>query len=231
MDEKRLQKLIGVHFDNDELLQQAMTHRSYLNEHPHEHLQHNERLEFLGDAVLDFLVADWLFQRDSLMPEGHLTRLRAAMVRTESLAELATQWSLGEVMRMGKGEEDSGGRTRQNNLCDAFEALVGAIYLDQGLPVVSEVVMPRFYPLLDKILAEATDKDARSLLQEWSQAHRGLTPTYRIASSSGPDHDKEFTVEVLIGINVVGQGTGKSKQSASQAAAVNALKLLKPEVL
>ncbi len=215
----------GVQFTDQKLLQQALTHRSYINEHG-EAEHDNERLEFLGDAVLDFLVGDVLFQRFADMPEGQLTRLRAALVRTESLAQLAREIRLGDCLRMGKGEEVSGGRDRVNNLCGAFEAVVGALYLDQGLPAVREFMLPRLETLIEQVLEEAIYKDARSRLQEWSQANLNRTPAYRTVSATGPDHEKEFIVEVLIGERVVGRGVGRSKQIASQAAARDALRLV-----
>jgi ribonuclease-3 len=220
---------IGVQFHDEGLLRQALTHRSYVNEHEDEGLKDNERLEFLGDAVLDFLTGDYLFQKFPDMPEGELTRLRAALVRTESLASLAAQIDLGAALFMGRGEESSGGRERLNNLCSGFEALVGALYLDQGLAAVGEFIIPRFEPLLQEVLDEALNKDARSQLQEWSQAELSITPVYRTTSATGPDHDKEFQIEVIIGDRVVGQGVGKSKQAASQAAARAALELLARE--
>lgn len=214
---------MDLKFNDPLLFKQALTHRSYINEHGTSDTGDNERLEFLGDAVLDFLVGDMLYQRYTEMPEGDLTRLRAALVRTESLAVLAQQLGLGNAIRMGKGEETTGGRERQTNLCAAFEALVGALYLDQGLPAVEEFVIPHLNPLLEQIITAALDRDARSSLQEWSQAELNLTPIYRTVSSSGPDHQKEFLVEVLIGEAVAGQGTGRSKQSGAQAAARSAL--------
>jgi ribonuclease-3 len=226
MDIEQLQEDLGIHFRNKALLQQALTHRSYINEHGESSVGDNERLEFLGDAVLDFLVGDILFQRYPDMPEGNLTRLRAALVRTESLADLAQQAQMGICMWMGKGEESSGGRERLTNLCAAFEAVVGALYLDQGLDAVREFIQPRLDSMLEQILSEALDKDARSTLQEWSQANRGLTPIYRMVSSSGPDHQKEFVVEVVIGDQVVARGTGRSKQAAAQSAAREALRLM-----
>lgn len=216
-------KGIDLKFRDPLLLLQALTHRSYINEHGASDTGDNERLEFLGDAVLDFLVGDMLYQRYAEMPEGDLTRLRAALVRTESLAALAQQLGLGSALRMGKGEENTGGRERQTNLCAAFESVVGALYLDQGLPAVQEFVIPHLNPLLEQIITSALDRDARSSLQEWSQAELNLTPIYRTVSSSGPDHQKEFLVEVLIGETVAGQGVGRSKQSGAQAAARSAL--------
>ena len=216
-------KGIDLKFRDPLLLRQALTHRSYINEHGASDTGDNERLEFLGDAVLDFLVGDMLYQRYAEMPEGDLTRLRAALVRTESLAALAQQLGLGSALRMGKGEENTGGRERQTNLCAAFESVVGALYLDQGLPAVQEFVIPHLNPLLEQIITSALDRDARSSLQEWSQAELNLTPIYRTVSSSGPDHQKECLVEVLIGETVAGQGVGRSKQSGAQAAARSAL--------
>ncbi|HEX2906325.1 MAG TPA: ribonuclease III [Phototrophicaceae bacterium] len=216
---------IGVRFGNQDLLQQALTHRSYINEHG-EAEGDNERLEFLGDAVLDFLVGDSLYQHFPQMPEGQLTRLRAALVRTESLAQLAQEIQIGECLRMGRGEEASGGRERVNNLCGAFEAVTGALYLDQGLEAVRAFILPRLEALIEQVLEEAIDKDARSRLQEWSQAELNRTPVYRTVSATGPDHQKEFVVEVLIADKVAGTGTGRSKQIAAQSAARDALKLI-----
>jgi ribonuclease-3 len=183
-------------------------------------------LEFLGDAVVDFVAGEMLFYRFPNVNEGDLTRLRSALVRTESLAQLARDCRVGEALRMGKGEEQGGGRTRLNNLCGAFEALIGALYLDQGLDAVRAFLIPRLETRLSQVIQEQLDKDARSLLQERSQAEYSQTPQYRTVSMSGPDHEREFTVEVLIGERVVGTGLGRSKQAASQAAAQDALRRL-----
>lgn len=224
MDIFEFQDRLGIHFNNSDLLMQAVTHRSYINEQDDETLQDNERLEFLGDAVLDFLITGVLFERFPEMPEGELTRLRAALVRTETLADVAMQCHLGDVLRMGRGEETSGGRLRRNNLCDGFEALLGAMYLDQGQTAVRDFVLPLLLPLIEYILEEGLHKDARSMLQEWSQAEVSATPTYRVVTAVGPDHDKIFTVEVLIDEQVLASGDGRSKQTAAQAAARQALK-------
>jgi ribonuclease-3 len=225
--DKRLEQLeqrTGLHFENRSLLQEAMTHRSYVNEHDDPDTVDNERLEFLGDSVLGFISADLLYRRFPSVGEGELTRRRSALVRTESLAELADTCGIGETLRMGKGEELSGGRQRATNLCGAFEALVGALYIDQGLEQVRAFVLPLLNRQLEMVLAEQLDKDARSLLQEWSQATHNQTPQYRTVSESGPDHEKTFTVEVVIGEQVVGSGQGRSKQTAAQAAARDGLK-------
>jgi ribonuclease-3 len=226
MDIQQFQALHDLNFHDFSLLEQAMTHRSFLNEQEDQTVRDNERLEFLGDAVLDFVMTRVLFAQFPDLPEGDLTRLRAALVRTDTLAEVAAGLSIGEVLRMGRGEELTGGRQRRNLLCDAFEALLGALYLDQGLEPVAEFVVPRLMPMVDYILAEGLHIDARSKLQEWSQATHGETPVYMVISETGPDHEKEFTVEVLIGEHSIGQGQGRSKQLAAQAAARAALKLI-----
>lgn len=217
------QQILGVQFRDERLLKQALTHRSYLNEQDDPTLQDNERMEFLGDAILDYITADLLYTRHPELAEGELTRLRSALVRTESLAELARACQIGDYIYIGKGEENSGGRQRTNNLCRAFEAVIGAIYLDQGLAAVQQFIAPRLETLEQQVITEALHKDARSRLQEWSQAALNLTPVYRTRSASGPDHDREFIIEVLIGNQIVAAGAGRSKQLASQAAAQAAL--------
>ncbi len=217
---------LNLRFNNTALLEQALTHRSYLNEQTDESVQDNERLEFLGDAVLDFVITDVLYQHYPHMPEGELTRLRAALVRTETLAQVAQELKLGEMLRMGKGEEISGGRERRNILCDAFEALLGALYLDQGVIAAENFAVPRLLPMVAYILAEGLHIDARSMFQEWSQATHNVTPVYRVVTEIGPDHEKIFTVEVLVGEEIAGLGHGRSKQSAAQSAAREALRQL-----
>lgn len=217
---------IGVHFEDSNLLLQALTHRSYVHEHAESGVQDNERMEFLGDAILDFITGEMLYHRFPEMSEGLLTRLRSALVRTDSLAKLAAECGIGEAMRIGKGEEQVGGRTRKKILCQVFEAVVGAMYLDQGLEVVAAFVVPRLTALQKHVMEEAVRKDARSQLQEWSQAHFNLTPQYRVVAASGPEHDKEFSVEVLIGEDVIASGMGRTKQTAAQTAARNALAVL-----
>ena len=217
----------GLQFSDLFLLRRALTHRSYLNEHPDE-LQDNERLEFLGDAVLDFVTGAYLYNRFPEMSEGKLTRLRAALVRTEQLAGFAAELGVGEVMRLGRGEAEAGGRARQRLLCATFEAILGALYLDRGLEAVRAFVEPLLAQGAQRVQAEQADVDAKSLLQEWAQAELGRTPYYRTAEISGPDHAKSFTVEVYIGSEVYGTGTGRNKQAAAQAAAVEALRRVGP---
>lgn len=220
------QAINALHFRDAALLRQALTHRSYVNEHEGANLSDNERLEFLGDAVLDFVSGEMLYQRFPNMPEGDLTRLRAALVRTESLAALAVKCRLGEALWMGRGEEKGGGRERPNNLCGGFEAVMGALYLDQGFEAVKTFVIPHLLLRLEEVVAASLDRDARSVLQEISQAEYNLTPAYRLVDASGPEHEKEFVFEAMIGSQVVGRGVGRSKQAASQAAAQNALERL-----
>jgi ribonuclease-3 len=217
------QRILGLNFRDSAILLRALTHRSYVNEHPNEPSEDNERLEFLGDAVLDFIVGDWLYRRFPDVAEGKLTRLRAGLVRTETLAQLSLEAGIGKLLRLGRGEEENGGRERNNNLCAAFEAVNGAIYLDQGMDAVREYALPRLEPRLDVILREESDKDAKSRLQEWSQSMLNLTPAYKVTDMSGPEHARSFTVEVTIGTTRYGIGYGSSKRTAEQEAARGAL--------
>jgi ribonuclease-3 len=226
MDVTEFENENNLHFHDKSLLIRALTHPSYLNENPNAGLEDNQRLEFLGDAVLDFISGELLYHRFPEAPEGRLTRLRAALVRTETLARFAQDCGLGDVLYLGHGEMDSGGRTRATNLCATFEALSGALYLDQGMPAVEAFVLPYFSGALDDIVRLELDKDAKSRLQEWSQAHLNLTPSYETIDSRGPDHAKEFTVAVIIDGEQYAHGTGPSKQAAAQEAAQRALELL-----
>ena len=216
----------GLIFNDKSLLLRALTHRSFLNEYPEFPMADNERLEFLGDAVLDFLVGEFVYHRFPEMQEGDLTNLRAALVRREALADFALQMDLGSFLRMGRGEAESGGRERPATLCAAFEALAGALYLDQGLERVKGFVLPFIEPELARVQQEALEKDPKSRLQEWSQAELHATPHYHTVAERGPDHAKEFTVEVTIGGEAYGRGEGLSKQAAEQAAAAEALERL-----
>ena len=207
------------------LLNRALTHRSYLNEHP-EAIEDNERLEFLGDAVLDFLVGAWLYNHFPEMAEGELTRLRSALVRTEQLAEFAQEIDLGSVMRLGRGEDEGGGRERQALLCATFEALVGAIYLSGGIEAVQEFVEPMLLEAADMILTARKEQDPKSLFQEWIQSQGYGPPLYRTIATTGPDHAKNFEVEVVVNDKVYGRGRGHSKQAAAKAAARDALQSL-----
>jgi ribonuclease-3 len=215
----------GLHFKDLQLVRRALTHSSYVNENP-EIQEDNERLEFLGDAALDFLTAAWIFRHYPEMDEGQLTRLRSALVRTEQLAAFAADIDLGAAVLLGHGEESSGGRTRQALLCDAFESLMGALYIDSGLEAVASFLEPRLPAAVNQAMEDESLMDDRSLLQIWAQAERGETPRYRTIESTGPDHDREFVVEVSVGEQPAARGRGKSKQEAAQAAASEALKTL-----
>jgi ribonuclease-3 len=221
---------LGLTFDDKTLLQRALTHRSYVNENPSFPLEDNERLEFLGDAILDFVTAEYLYHRFPEMDEGRLTSLRAALVRTETLAQFASQLELGACLFMGRGEEENGGRERQIILCGCYEALVGALYLDQGIEATRAFIIKAIKPVIQQVLESDAEKDSKSRLQELSQKHRRITPTYRTLSEQGPDHAKEFTVAAMIGRKKYGVGTGNSKQAAAQLAAQAALERLEREV-
>jgi ribonuclease-3 len=225
-DLEQLQCAVGHRFSDTRILQRALTHPSYVNEHPEEGIDHNQRLEFLGDAVVDFVAAGWVYRHYPGFSEGPMTRLRAALVRTETLAHLSLQLGIGPLLRLGRGEEESGGRTREANLCDAFEAVMGAVYLDAGLDAVRRFLEPLIAPLARYTLAAEADLDAKSRLQEWSQAEMGVTPRYRIVSEQGPDHAKVFVAEVLLDEAQAARGQGRSKQAAEQSAAQAALNAL-----
>lgn len=226
-DPAAFEAALGITFQDRALLTQALTHRSFVNEYEGAgDARDNERLEFLGDAVLDLIVADLLYRKYPSVDEGQLTQLRAALVKTESLARLGLNCRLGDYLRIGHGEELSGGRQRLTILCRAFEAVIGAIYLDQGIDAVVDFVVPPLLDLLDHIIAKSLHIDARSELQERVQARLNIMPDYRVTGAEGPEHAKEFRVEVAIGDTLIGSGIGGSKRAAAQEAARAALKQL-----
>jgi len=214
----------GVAFQRRELLEQALTHSSFVNESSELGLADNQRLEFLGDAILGFLVAEWLYARYADAKEGELTALRAHVVRTEGLCAFAREIGLGAYLRLGRGEATSGGDDRPANLCAGFEALVGALYLDQGLAATRCWVYGLLEQHAQDIDSWRARKDAKSLLQERAQAELHITPAYEIVHEEGPDHAKMFTSRVLVNGVVWGEGDGPSKQAAEQAAAEAALR-------
>ena len=216
---------LGLSFTNLSLLTRALTHRSYVNENP-ETLEDNERLEFLGDAVLGFVVGAWVYHHCPEMKEGELTRSRSALVRNEQLAEFARCLDLGRAMRMGRGETASGGRNRDNLLGSTFEAVIGALYLDQGVPAVEKFIEPLLDTVKERVIQRAEIYDPKSRLQEWAQAEKLGTPQYITVSSSGPDHAKIFEIEVRVKGTAYGRGKGPSKQVAEQIAAQTALESL-----
>jgi len=216
---------LGLEDTDLRLISRALTHRSYLNEHL-EALEDNERLEFLGDAVLDFLVGAWLYNRFPEMSEGQLTRMRSALVRTEQLADFAMELKLDTAMRLGRGEAESGGRTRPALLCATFEAFIGAIFLSEGIDFVRDYLRQLLESKADSIYSSGKLHDPKSRLQEWTQAQGYGAPTYRTVSENGPDHAKIFEIEVQVNGAAHGSGTGHSKQSAAKAAAQEALDML-----
>lgn len=222
------ESIAGVTFHDPTLLLRALTHRSFLNEHPDDTIEDNERLEFLGDAVISLVTAEHLYNRYPDYREGELTNLRAAIVRRETLAEFARAIHLDQHLLLGHGEEESGGRSRPAILCDTFEAFVGALYLDQGYRRVEEFLRPFIEKAVEELSIRALKKDARSQLQELTQARFQVTPRYRTIAEFGPDHAKEFVVEVFVGSLCAGRGRGNSKQSAAKNAAAHAVGRLDP---
>ncbi len=229
IDWARCQKALGIHFNDELLLEQALVHSSYLNENPDFALSSNERLEFLGDAILDFIVAEQLYRDFPELPEGELTKTRAYLVCRQTLSKVASSLKLGDWLLLGQGEEASGGRKKQSNLANALEALIGAIYLDQGLPEVKGFILRQLEPFMEKIKCREISANYKALLQELTQSEKHSTPTYHLIEATGPDHDKQFTVEVLIQGETMGRGTGKSKKDAEMEAAHLAWEKLRTE--
>ena len=217
-----LARRLSLPFLDLRLLTRALTHRSYVNEHD-EALLDNERLEFLGDAVLDFLVGAWLYNHYPEKAEGELTRMRSALVRTEQLADFARQLNLGRAMRLGRGEIQAGGRHRDILLCATFEALVGALFLQSDIKTVQGFMNGLLEKTSEHFVLPQDSFDPKSTFQEWSQANKMGIPNYVTVNTSGPDHDRLFEVQVLLEGKVYGTGKGHSKQVASRAAALNAL--------
>ncbi len=215
-------KRLELSFKDPALLEEALTHRSYLNENKTSRA-HNERLEFLGDAVLELAVTHFLYFRFPHKPEGEMTAYRAALVNTNSLAESAEKLGLNDLLLLSKGESRDTGRARLIILANAFEALLGALYLDQGFAACDEFLSMHIYPKIDAIISSRGWQDAKSNFQEKAQDKRGTTPTYRTLSEVGPDHDKRFTVGVFLGKEEMARGEGLSKQEAEQAAAQAAI--------
>lgn len=213
----------GFTFAEPELLLTAFTHRSYMNEHKKSAKEHNERLEFLGDAVLELVVTEYLYNNYS-EPEGILTNWRSALVRTESIGAASTRLEFETMLRLSRGERQGSERARQQILANTFEAVIGAIYLDKGYEVSKTFITKHIIATFDEILASGSWRDAKSYLQEVAQSVDGQTPVYKVLSEEGPDHDKRFTLGVFVGAHLLGKGTGPSKQSAQQQAAEVALK-------
>ncbi len=214
-----LERVIGYSFADRRLLHEALTHRSFVNESGDRLVKDNERLEFFGDAVIDFFLSDQLIGRFPDSREGELTRIRASLVDEESLAQLAGQIDLGRYLRLGRGEEKSGGRGKKSLLADAYEALLAAVYLDGGAEPVRRMVEAHFAPLLERHAAGMFSLDYKTEFQMLAQARLGTTPRYVLKKTDGPDHERYFTVETMVGEECLGEGSGRSKKEAEQAAA------------
>ena len=213
---------LGFEYQNIDLLITALTHRSYVNEHKKSVHEHNERLEFLGDAVLELVVTDFLFRNYS-EPEGTLTSWRASLVRTESISEAGQKLGYESLLRMSRGEKNGSARARHQILANAFEAVIGSIYLERGYEDAAKFIEKHILSKLEGILQSGSWRDPKSHLQEVSQRIDGMTPLYKVLEEVGPDHDKVFTLGVFVGEKLMGKGTGPSKQSAQQEAARAAL--------
>jgi ribonuclease-3 len=222
-DFSQFEQSLNLSFSDPKLLRQAFTHRSYLNEHRGEVEAHNERLEFLGDAVLELISTHFLYEKFPTHNEGELTAFRAALVNAVTCAEIATKLGMNDYLLLSRGESKDNGRARGILLANAFEALIGAIYLDKGMDAAREFITEHLFPKIDEIVENKSWRDAKSALQEKVQEHEGMTPYYAVIKETGPDHDKEFVVGVYAKDSMIAQGTGKSKQEAEQSAARNAL--------
>ncbi len=222
-DLSSFEQKIGKPFSDKGLLQTAFTHRSYINENRHGAREHNERLEFLGDAVLELVVTEFLYAKYPKKNEGDLTSYRAGLVNTSTLSTVATGLGMNEYLLLSKGESKDVGRARQYILANTFEALVGALYLDQGYDGARDFIHQYLLPLTDDIVQGHLWQDAKSRFQELAQEKEGITPSYQTLGEEGPDHDKRFTMGVFLGAEEIAQGAGKSKQEAEQDAAQNAL--------
>lgn len=218
------QKKLGLEFNNPELLKQAFIHRSYINENKDLGMEHNERLEFLGDAVLELVVTDFLYNEYPELDEGILTAYRSSLVRTESISQAARKMGMNELLLLSKGESRDQGKARDYILANTFEAFVGAVYLDSGYQAAHTVIAQSLFENIKQVITEGSWKDPKSLFQEYAQEHFSETPRYELISAIGPDHSKEFVMAVFVGEKEIAQGTGNSKQKAQQDAAENALR-------
>jgi len=220
---KKFEDSIGVSFTNKKLIEMAFTHRSYLNENSGNGREHNERLEFLGDAVLELVVTSYLYKTYPNNPEGDLTAYRSALVNTNTISDAASRLGMNEYLLLSKGEAKDMGKARQYILANTFEAVIGAIYLDQGYDGAQKFIATALFDKLEEIIEKKLYKDAKSLVQELAQEYENVTPTYTVMHETGPDHDKNFEIGVYFGDTLITIGKGKSKQEAEQNAARNAL--------
>jgi ribonuclease-3 len=219
-----LEKKLNLVFKNKELLHEALTHRSYLNENPSWPLSNNERLEFLGDAVLELVITELLFEKYPKYQEGELTSFRSALVNYRMLSEIARGISLEEFLYLSRGEAKDSGKAKDVILANAMEAIFGAVYLDQGYDAAKKVIASLVFSKITEVIEKKLYRDSKSLLQELIQEKTKITPTYRVLKETGPDHQKHFVVGVYLGSNQIGEGSGSSKQEAEVNAASQALK-------
>lgn len=224
-DFSKFEERLGFTFNNQELLKMAFTHRSWVNENRREGREHNERLEFLGDAVLELAITRFLYDKYPDKPEGELTAYRAALVNTSSIATAAGELSMNEFLQLSRGESNDTGRARHFILANAFEALIGAIYLDRGFEIAEKFIGVMLYDKIEDVVKKKLWQDAKSHFQEVAQERVGVTPNYKLKEESGPDHDKRFVVGVFLNDEQVALGSGKSKQEAEQAAAAKAVEV------
>ncbi|MHB1330522.1 MAG: ribonuclease III [Minisyncoccota bacterium] len=224
MDFSKFETTAGVMFTNKTLLRQAFTHRSYINENRGAGLEHNERLEYLGDAVLQLVITDFLFKKYPKMDEGELTSVRSALVNADTCSSVAQKLGINDNLLLSRGESKDSGRARQYILANTLEAIIGALYLDQGYEEARAFILTHITPLADEIVKSGLWIDAKSLFQAKAQEHESSTPIYKTISESGPDHDKHFSVGVFVNNEKMGIGEGKSKQDAEQEAARDGLK-------
>lgn len=222
-DFSKFEQSSGFTFADKSLLQRAFTHRSFINENPKSGLEHNERFEFLGDAVIELIVTDYLFNNFPTRTEGELTAFRSALVNAVIMGEVATEINMNDYLLLSKGEAKDTGRARQTILANTYESFVGGLYLDQGYEPCKKFIYDTLLPRLENIIKEKSWKDAKSQVQEEAQEHVGVTPSYEVISENGPDHDKYFTIGIFFGTEKIAEGKGRSKQEAQQNAALAAL--------
>lgn len=225
VDFSEFEKITNITFNNKKLLEQAFIHRSYINESTGSNLSHNERLEFLGDAVLELIITDYLYNKYPDRDEGDLTAYRSALVNAVIIGEVAQALGMNEYLLLSKGEAKDAGRARSYILANTYEAYVGAVYIDQGYDVAKGFIAKTLFGKIDTIVAKKLWRDAKSLVQEKAQEHLNVTPSYKVLNEAGPDHDKHFTIGVFFGDDQIALGKGKSKQEAEQDAARKALEI------
>ena len=227
IDFSKFEKKTKIIFKNKKLLEQAFIHRSYINENSGSKLKHNEHLEFLGDAVLELVITDYLYNKYPEKDEGELTAYRSSLVNTITIGEAAANLGMNDFLLLSKGESKDSGKARSYILANTFEAFIGAVYLDSGYETARDFIAKSLFNKIDEIVAKKLWRDPKSLVQEKAQEHVSVTPSYRVLSESGPDHDKHFTIGIFFGDDLVAEGKGKSKQEAEQEAAHRALEINK----